>query len=444
MSPPAAGVSSAFGGPEPWNDVHNLALGRAWYGVSASPLGLGAANKKSPFWKHVLTAYHVIYRTLGGNVAPTPRRGKKPYRPRTDKALKNKWHTMLHDLNAFLACDIRASYIIRRSGATVENFRTDAKRFYVEKWRRDFTYETTYDYLKSKKKWLRDQAQSARGIAAEQKEEAGRKRKRGSGYRKKDNIRAEDSGTEDSGEKVPGQKLARRLLKEQTDLLASNVVNDAKIAAEQATFTQQARLHQESIETEQSRITIEMKREEGEREREDNRIMLLDLTGLPDFRIAYFEKQMKAAVDRQTVRDARKVTELVAAQVAAEKARVAAAEALVAANVAADRAAESRLATEAVVSDDVADAADRANAARLVREDLGPHTVVDEAAVPVEVSSDDEDDDDATATSQEELLKFANEVDVMAAAVEDEQEEDFAYLGLPEMDTIPISPESSA
>ena len=128
----------------------------------------------------------------------------------------------------------------------------------------------------------------------------------------------------------------------------------------------------------------------------------------------------------------------------AEKARVAAVEALVAANVAADRAAESRLATEAVVSDDVADAADRANAARLVREDLGPHTVVDEAAVPVEVSSDDEDDDDATATSQDELLKFANEVDVMAAAVEDEQEEDFAYLGLPEMDTIPISPESSA
>ena len=97
------------------------------------------------------------------------------------------------------------------------DFRTDAKRFYVEKWRKDLTYETTYDYLKSKKKLLRDQAQSARGIPAKQNEEAGKKRKRGSGYRKKDSIRAEVSGTEDSGEKVPGQKLARRLLKEQTD-----------------------------------------------------------------------------------------------------------------------------------------------------------------------------------------------------------------------------------
>ena len=167
MSPPAAGASSAFGGPEPWNDDHNLALGRAWYGVSASPLGIGAANKTSPFWKHVLIAYHVIYKTLGGNVAPTSRRGKKPYRPRTDKALKNKWHAMLHDLNAFLACDIRASYIQRRSGASEEDFRIDAKLFYVEKWKKDFTFESTYDYLKSKKKWLRDQTQSARGIAAE-------------------------------------------------------------------------------------------------------------------------------------------------------------------------------------------------------------------------------------------------------------------------------------
>ena len=69
---------------------------------------------------------------------------------------------MQHDINAFLACDIRASYVVRRSGASEKDLRDDALKFYAEKWRSKFIYELAYDFLKGEKKWLYDTAQSAR------------------------------------------------------------------------------------------------------------------------------------------------------------------------------------------------------------------------------------------------------------------------------------------
>ena len=59
---------------------------------------------------------------------------------------------MQHDINAFLACDIRASYVVRRSGASEKDLRDDALKFYAEKWQSKFIYELAYDFLKGKKK----------------------------------------------------------------------------------------------------------------------------------------------------------------------------------------------------------------------------------------------------------------------------------------------------
>ena len=58
---------------------------------------------------------------------------------------------MLHDINAFLACDIRASYIVRKSRACELDFKVDAKRFYVERWRKEFCYEGASNFLKGQK-----------------------------------------------------------------------------------------------------------------------------------------------------------------------------------------------------------------------------------------------------------------------------------------------------
>lgn len=53
MSPPVADDNSAFAGNEPWNVARTVALARAWYGVSATPLGNGAGNRKGNFWVHL-------------------------------------------------------------------------------------------------------------------------------------------------------------------------------------------------------------------------------------------------------------------------------------------------------------------------------------------------------------------------------------------------------
>ena len=56
------------------------------------------------------------------------------------------------------------------------------------------------------------------------------------GTAKKPRFREEDSHSEDSGEKVPGQKKARRLHKEQIELEVENTVTLAAIAAQVAKF----------------------------------------------------------------------------------------------------------------------------------------------------------------------------------------------------------------
>lgn len=59
------------------------------------------------------------------------------------------------------------------------------------------------------------------------------------------------------------------------------------------------------------------------------------------------------------------------------------------------------------------------------------------------MSSDDEVDNDAPARSQDELLKFAHEVDRMAAAVEEDGAKVNRDLDLADIHTIPNTPEDT-
>ena len=137
-------------GNEPWNPPHTVALAKAWYRVSACPFVTGAGKKKITFWDYGLIVYHTIYKR-DGSIVSTPKRSTQMYRPRTARSLYSKWQKMQHDINAFLACDIRASYVVRRSSASRKDLRDDAKKFYVEKWRSKFMYEDAYNFLKGKK-----------------------------------------------------------------------------------------------------------------------------------------------------------------------------------------------------------------------------------------------------------------------------------------------------
>ena len=66
-------------------------------------------------------------------------------------------------------------------------------------------YEDAHNFLKGKKKWLYDTAQSARKGA---KETPAKKARGGPGNRKKPRMRMADSGTKDSWEKIPGRSRA--------------------------------------------------------------------------------------------------------------------------------------------------------------------------------------------------------------------------------------------
>ena len=68
MSPPVADDDNALAGNEPWNVDHTVALARPWYGVSATPLGNGAGNRKGDFWVHLKanSGYTYAFRRIVG------------------------------------------------------------------------------------------------------------------------------------------------------------------------------------------------------------------------------------------------------------------------------------------------------------------------------------------------------------------------------------------
>ena len=84
-----------------------------------------------------------------------------------------------------------------------------------------------------------------------------------------------DYDTEDGGEKVPGQKKARRLNKEFTKLDACKRVDFAKVASHVAKFQERANIYLRSIEVEELRAKVDLERAEVARDVVDNRVMAM-------------------------------------------------------------------------------------------------------------------------------------------------------------------------
>ena len=343
---------------------------------------------------------------------------------------------MQHDINAFLACDIRASYVVRRSGALEQDLRDDALKFYAEKWTGKFMYEDAYNFLKGKKKWFYDTAQAARKA---RKEGPLKKTRGGLGNRKETRLRENDSGTEDSGERVPGQKKSRRLLKETAVNDVAMVANHAAIAAEQALYTDRARLHQQSVQIEMGRIATDNLHAEVELLKDDRKIMGMDMSGMSANRVAYFENELVAIAKRQIIRAQRLEAEEGAARIAAIVEKAAAIEAVAAALVEAARPVAAVLThpVAATAYTDAVDAADRANAARLVREAVGESSAPpDKATDPlVELSDGDEGDDEEEAEHQIAMMKWAEEIDAFASTRGEDEFPDDVDLGFEDTDS---------
>ena len=197
---------------------------------------------------------------------------------------------------------------------------TDALKYFKARHRnKDFAFQTVYDYLKDKPKWLIDTSQHARTAATAKVRSVARQ--------KRERMQVSGSDTEGSVEKGLGQKKARRvkieLSEAETKLQELRVKRDADIAL----FREKAVIQLKSIEADMTRARID-------EEAEENRIMAMDLTDMDPVRRLYFDRKMTEIVERQGNRHSATLVAEAAARVAEAEAAAAAAASEVARNLA--------------------------------------------------------------------------------------------------------------
>ena len=276
----------------------------AWYHVSANPARKGTSQTRDVLFESVLVAYHFFYKKLGG-VPPKPKKGVVP-KIRTGKGCRTKWQSMNTCVTKFLACDILSTHTIRKSGATPAMFRADALKYYIKWHRSEFKFETAYDYLKNKPKWLRDIRQhKTDGKVA-------KKKTRSTPLKETEKLKASDDEEEVAGEKPPGQKKARRLEKEIVVINATVAIKEAQIAKDIATFTDRAKNHKMSMEVEVERLSVKQ-------EKLDDEVMKMDLSGLDEYKVKYWQKRIQEIFERMAARDLQ-IADAVAAEEAAKTA----------------------------------------------------------------------------------------------------------------------------
>ena len=177
-------------------------------------------------------------------------------------------------VNRFISIYLRARYVIKKSGATEENFMADAHMFYLYKYKKPFIFVEEFFFLKTKKKYMLDTAQVARNdvLAADGTRKKG---KGGSGSRKVTRSRVVDSDEEDLGDNVPRQKLSRRIAKETGENDIAHAKNLAEIDLEREKFTQKAELHRQSIQVDSDRVAVDRQVSETTQWNSDKEVMLL-------------------------------------------------------------------------------------------------------------------------------------------------------------------------
>ena len=104
---------------------------------------------------HVLRSYRVLCKKLS-TTATTPIRSQKNFRPRRAMAVKKRYTIIALECGRFVEADYRASIVEKKSGHTLEMFRTSAHGFYSEKHNKEFEFEGCYDFLKGKGKFFVD------------------------------------------------------------------------------------------------------------------------------------------------------------------------------------------------------------------------------------------------------------------------------------------------
>ena len=96
--------------------------------------------------------------TVGGIKLGTPTKRDVVYRPRSWRALQKQWGKLQLAINHFIGDYVRASFVVRASGAGEEDFMRDAHRFYAEKHKEVFTHIEEFLFLRTFPKYMMDYA----------------------------------------------------------------------------------------------------------------------------------------------------------------------------------------------------------------------------------------------------------------------------------------------
>ena len=170
-------------------------------------------------------------------------RSKLLYRPRTALALQKHYKPIAEKVGKFMAEDIRASEIEKKSGHSVEQHRISALKSYLDKHKEPFEHELCYDFLKGRGKFLIDFVQTLRNDYAEGEGPPSMAKGSVPGGDPKKKRRKMDIFEEDE-EKTPGHKLSRSLLREAQAAKAEDVKHKERVALEQEKYTQKSAMQQ--------------------------------------------------------------------------------------------------------------------------------------------------------------------------------------------------------
>lgn len=207
-----------------------------------------------------------------GNYNSKSKRTGKLYKPWTAMALQKRYIPIAREVGMFMAEDIRASYIEKKSGHSEEDHRLSAHNFYNTKWNKKFEFELCYNFLKGKGKFLIDFVQTLRNDhAAGEGPHAMAKGSVPGGEKKK---KRKNDLSEDEGEKMQGQKLARRLQMEAVAAEAEEMKHKVRIAAEQEKYTKKTEMQQLLFQT-------EVNGQQLAQEAEENKVMSMDTSHMP-------------------------------------------------------------------------------------------------------------------------------------------------------------------
>ncbi|XP_062019370.1 glutathione S-transferase T3-like [Rosa rugosa] len=261
----------------------DILLVSAWLNIGLDPVK-GNDQKSTAYWARIAEYYH---------------KNKTFETNRDASSLQHRWSAIQAAVNKF--CGYYEQILNRpQSGETEQDKLQRAKKMYREREKVAFLQEHNWNILKYEQKWISFSAKKA-AIATT------RKRKSVNPEASLQNASSPIVLDEGNGatsepsfmERPIGQKQAKDLLKKEK--VKENVASQLEQfrAFKRETERRKEERFQLSLSQEEKLYILKEKKEQAKQQREDDKIMLIDITTLPEMQAAYFRDRQAEIMARR-------------------------------------------------------------------------------------------------------------------------------------------------